>query len=145
MLLLQRNRITNRSRGGTEKSLKSHSSQESIASQTSDGSGYSLNDSLDGMEAGTSETLPCGTIRDGNPPKIEIGSIGTGRTVRWTLNNNDNRSGGQGNDIVIRISDGIHGSSNTVRVDLASPEDISLGTDSSRAVYSSTGAFGSTV
>lgn len=97
--------------------------------------------------AGTSETLPCGgggsTVRDGNRPTIDLGAIGTGRTVRWTLNNNETSSG-QGNDIVIRFSDGgVNGGSNTVRVDLASPEDISLGTDSSRAVY--TGAFGSTV
>lgn len=102
--------------------------------------------------AGTSETLPCGggggaaggTAR-GSRPTIDLGAIGTGRTVRWTLNNNgDNGSNSQGNDIVIRFSDGgANGGANTVRVDLASPEDISLGTDSSRAVYG--GGFGSGV
>lgn len=95
--------------------------------------------------AGTSETLPCGggTVRGSTSrPTIDLGAIGTGRTVRWTLNNNDNGSS-QGNDIVIRFSDGVNGGVNTVRVDLASPEDISLGTDSSRAVYG--GAFGSGV
>lgn len=70
----------------------------------------------------------------------EVEAAVGGRTVRWTMNSNDNTSG---NEIVIRYSDGGNGGSNTVRVDLASPEDISLGTDSSRAVYS--GAFGSTV
>lgn len=142
---MQNNQSNSRFRDEADKSTDCHSSQESIASQTSDGSRFTSNDSLDGM-AGTSETLPCGggTVRggDGNRPTIDLGAIGTGRTVRWTLNNNDTSSG-QGNDIVIRFSDGVNGGVNTVRVDLASPEDISLGTDSSRAVY--TGAFGSTV
>lgn len=136
-----------------ERDKSTTSSQDSIASQTSDGSRFSSNDSLDGA-AGTSETLPCvGAMapRDtANRPTIDLGSIGTGRTVRWTLNTNTENIGGgnsstQGNDIVITFSDGVNGGSNTVRVDLASPEDISLGTDtqSSRAVYG--GAFGSTV
>lgn len=92
--------------------------------------------------AGTSETLPCGVVRESRP--IDLGTSGTGRTVRWTLNTNSENYNSipsqGGNDIVLRFdSTAINGG--TVRVDLASPEDISLGTDSSRAV----GAFGSTV
>lgn len=88
--------------------------------------------------AGTSETLPCGVVRENLRP-IDLSAIGTGRTVRWTLNNNNDTIPSQGNDIVLRFDSTAIGG--TVRVDLASPEDISLGTDSSRAV----GAFGSTV
>lgn len=115
------------------------SSQGSILSQTSDGSHFSSNGSLDGM-AGTSETLPCGIVRGEQQQRrssIELGVAGSERTVRWTLNNENNTTSSPGNDIVLRFSDGV----NTVRVDLASPEDISLGTDSSRAIC----VFGSTV
>lgn len=130
-----------RFRGGAEQSTDCQSSQDSIASQTSDGSRFTSNDSLNEM-AGTSETLPCGISRDSQQPRVDLSALGTTRTVRWTLNNNDSTSSApsQGNDIVLRFSDN-NASGGSVRVDLASPEDISLGTDSSRAV----GAFGSTV
>lgn len=108
-------------------------------SHTSDGSHFTSNGSFDGM-AGTSETLPCGTVRDGSRSTVELGSTAA-RTVRWTLNTNENERD-VGSDIVLRFSGG-GSNTNTVRVDLASPEDISLGTDSSRAVYSAT--FGSNV
>ncbi|XP_026470656.1 uncharacterized protein LOC113374909, partial [Ctenocephalides felis] len=106
------------------------SSFDSIDSQTSAGTGDSLGDGIDGIggeEEGGQEpqTLPCGGEDNG----VKIGGLNTQPVAgyHWTLSNWGAATGRRRNN------------STTVRVDLASPEDISLDTDSSRAVFNAYG------
>lgn len=127
------------------------SSVDSLGSQTSDDSHLTRDDSLDGI-VGTSETLPCdGSKAAGKRATLELESNGT--SYHWTLSNwgaaqTARRSNNVTNSNTLAIgpsaSNASGGAANVVRVDLASPEDISLDTDSSRAVYS-TNAYGTTV
>lgn len=80
--------------------------------------------------AGDTETLPCGAIAAEAPISNEQNSTDS-RPFQWTLSNWGSTQAHRRNN------------SGTVRVDLASPEDISLDTDnSSRVVFS---AYGTTV
>lgn len=81
---------------------------------------------------GDAETLPCGVavsdviVKESNSNKNQ--STSSSQTFHWTLSNWGSTQTHRRND------------SGTVRVDLASPEDISLDTDnSSRVVFSSYG------
>lgn len=134
------------------------SSMDSLPSQTSNDSRLTRDDSLDGI-VGASETLPCGNkdlSAAHNRSTIDLRDHrdggGAETSYHWTLNNwgaaaaaqTSRRSGG--NLIVGTVGTnqggggggvGVGGvSTQMVRVDLASPEDISLDTDSSRAIYS---------
>lgn len=155
--------IVQRFRGGTDRDRGGYSSVESIASRgTSYDSQLSPNDSLDGGMAGTSETLPCGVDRMATGARETLELDGGDKTIQWTLGNwaGSSSTGQQHQPVVSRsgqqnpvnstvlsfTNNGNANSNNTVRVDLASPEDISLDTDSSRAVYgNATGTFGTTV
>ena len=143
-----------RFRGGSRR-RGCESSMDSLGSQTSDDSHLTRDDSLDGI-VGTSETLPCdGAAKMGKRATIELESNGT--SYHWTLSNwgaaqtarrSNLNVANSSNTLAIGLNAGTgmsgSGTANTVRVDLASPEDISLDTDSSRAVYS-TNAYGTTV
>lgn len=83
--------------------------------------------------AGDTETLPCGAIASDVPISNEhdTNDNHSSQAFQWTLSNWGSTQAHRRNN------------SGTVRVDLASPEDISLDTDnSSRVVFS---AYGTTV
>lgn len=108
------------------------SSSSSPHSQTS----FGTRDSV--AAAGGTETLPCGgpmtSDHAGNASQLAVSTTvnenNQQKTFHWTLSNYAQAARRRNN-------------SGTVRVDLASPEDISLDTDnSSRVVFS---AYGTTV
>ncbi|XP_059610904.1 uncharacterized protein LOC132257878 isoform X1 [Phlebotomus argentipes] len=104
------------------------SSLDSLGSQTSEDSNESRESiaAVTGAALGTTETLPCGTTA------VQT-TQSDNNCFHWTLSN-----WGAAQAAKRRNTSG------TVRVDLASPEDISLDTDSSRAMYSG-GAYGTNV
>lgn len=119
---IQAANIVSRYRGGAaESSLDSlDSSSNESQSQSSSGTRGSIENGVNGTE-----TLPCGnrevstTVTQSNQEQTP--------GFHWTLSN---------------LQTARRNNTGTVRVDLASPEDISLDTDSSRVVFS---AYGTTV
>lgn len=112
--------------GATNSSLDSLDSS-SNGSQESNGT---HGDSLDEAAGGT-ETLPCGGNRELSTTVTQSNHEQSSSSFHWTLSN-------WGAQQVARRRN----NAGTVRVDLASPEDISLDTDSTRVVFS---AYGTTV
>lgn len=113
--------------GATNSSLDSLDDCTSNESQESNGT----HDSLDGAAGGTAETLPCGSREVSTTvTQSQHEPAASSSSFHWTLSN-------WGAQQVARRRNNAGG---TVRVDLASPEDISLDTDSTRF-----SAYGTTV
>lgn len=120
--------------GATNSSLDSLDDCTSNESQESNGTRGSLGEEEEEAAGGTAETLPCGsrevsttvTHQSSHPHEPAVASS----SFHWTLSN-------WGAQQVARRRNNAGG---TVRVDLASPEDISLDTDSTRF-----SAYGTTV
>ncbi|EDW81624.1 uncharacterized protein Dwil_GK12174, isoform A [Drosophila willistoni] len=109
------------------------SSNDSLASSSSIGS---TRDSGSGSVSGSAigngtETLPCGNREVCTQVKVDAEPEPSSSGFHWTLSN------WGANQAARRRTN------SNVRVDLASPEDISLDTDSSRAVFNN--AYGTTV
>ncbi|XP_033165249.1 uncharacterized protein LOC117144261 isoform X1 [Drosophila mauritiana] len=109
------------------------SSNDSLASSSSIGS---TRDSGSGSVSGSAlgngtETLPCGNREVCTQVKVDTEPAASSSGFHWTLSN-----WGAAQTARRRTN-------SNVRVDLASPEDISLDTDSSRAVFNN--AYGTTV
>ncbi|EDW68148.2 uncharacterized protein Dvir_GJ24558 [Drosophila virilis] len=109
------------------------SSNDSLASSSSIGS---TRDSGSGSVSGSNlgngtETLPCGNREVCTQVKVDAEPAPSASGFHWTLSN-----WGAAQTARRRTN-------SNVRVDLASPEDISLDTDSSRAVFNN--AYGTTV
>lgn len=137
------------------------SSIDSLDSATSDGTRDSM-DIIGSNDICGTETLPC-VNRNPNPTMSAAPSTGVA-TVVATPTSNDNQSiSNQSSHVTSAVTPTTsyhwtlsswggnrrrhnNGGNNTetVRVDLASPEDISLDTDSSRVVFAAS-AFGTTV
>ncbi|KAH8278955.1 hypothetical protein KR018_011774 [Drosophila ironensis] len=110
-----------------ESSNDSLASSSSIGSTRESGSG-----SVSGSALGNgTETLPCGNREVCTQVKVDAEPAGNSSGFHWTLSN-----WGAAQTARRRTN-------SNVRVDLASPEDISLDTDSSRAVFNN--AYGTTV
>lgn len=134
--------VVSRFRGGggeaTESSLDSL--DDLSESNESDSSGRTNDDSL-AEAAGGTETLPCGAVAVSSGNNREVGTTvrtsnpeeptASGSSFHWTLSN-----WGAAHTARRRTNAG------AVRVDLASPEDISLDTDSTRTGFN---AYGTTV
>ncbi|XP_043653946.1 uncharacterized protein LOC122620516 isoform X1 [Drosophila teissieri] len=110
-----------------ESSNDSLDSSSSIGSTRDSGSG-----SVSGSALGNgTETLPCGNREVSTQVKVDTEPAASSSGFHWTLSN-----WGAAQTARRRTN-------SNVRVDLASPEDISLDTDSSRAVFNN--AYGTTV
>ncbi|XP_001359353.2 uncharacterized protein [Drosophila pseudoobscura] len=110
-----------------ESSIDSLASSSSIGSTRDSGSG-----SVSGSALGNgTETLPCGNREVCTQVKVDAEPPSGSSGFHWTLSN-----WGAAQTARRRTN-------SNVRVDLASPEDISLDTDSSRAVFNN--AYGTTV
>lgn len=125
--------------GGESESLESLGTQSQSSGCTKD--------SMDMIAAGGTETLPC-TNRNATivvstneiTPTETTTNNATG--YHWTLSNWGATQQSRRRQISINSNNNGNNTNEIVRVDLASPEDISLDTDSSRAVFS---AYGTTV
>lgn len=130
--------VVSRYRGGAVES-----SMDSLESQTSGDTRDSIDMIGGSTDIGGTETLPC-TNREPNPTAAAVviatpssqdtvsSAQGSGTSYHWTLSS----WGGS------RRNRNNNSNTETVRVDLASPEDISLDTDSTRVVFST---YGTTV
>lgn len=131
-----------RYRGGGAATESSFDSLDDLSeSNESESSGRTNDDSM-AEAAGGTETLPCGATAASREVSTTVhtshadhndGAAPSGSSYHWTLSN-----WGAAHTAARRRT----GNAGTVRVDLASPEDISLDTDSTRVGFN---AYGTTV